>query len=140
MQIPDADGDVPGTNYTFYNTDDPSTVADMDVCVNIDHPNVGDLVIVMENVDTGIQVQLLNVPVACAGKNLRIYFDDEAAQTAASVCSNGTPAINGSYRPDEPLNVYDGLPIAGEWRIRVFDFFEGDSGSIRGTFLWWTPQ
>lgn len=140
VQIPDADGDVPGTNYTFYNTDDPSTVTDMDVCVNIDHPNVGDLVIVMENVDTGIQVQLLNVPVTCSGNNLRIYFDDEAAQTAASVCSNGTPAISGSYRPDDSLSAYDGLLIAGEWRIYVYDLFEGDTGSIRGTFLWWTPE
>jgi subtilisin-like proprotein convertase family protein len=133
--IPDDD---PGQLTVSFDNLPTGTIEDLNFCVNIDHTWVGDLTFVLEQISSGIQVQLLDVPGNCSGDNLRIYFDDEAAQSAASVCSNGTPAISGTYRPDEPLSTYDGMQLGGDWQLIIVDKTTPDVGYLRGSYIWWT--
>jgi hypothetical protein len=61
-----------------------------------------------------------------------VYFDDEAGPSADTMCSNGTPALSGAYRPYQALSAFDGETWAGTWTINIADVFPPDTGQALG--------
>ena len=53
-------------------------------------------------------------------------FDDEAA----TAISAGVAPFTGSFRPESPLSVFDGLSQTGTWTLRIDDQVSGDSGTL----------
>ena len=57
----------------------------------------------------------------------RLTFDDEAATAIGAAAGSAT--FTGSFRPETPLSVFDGVAGDGTWRLRVSETF-GDGGDI----------
>ncbi len=53
-------------------------------------------------------------------------FDDSAAQ---GIDGAGAP-FTGTYRPEQPLSVFDGKPMAGDWTLKVVDQVAGNFGVL----------
>ena len=53
-------------------------------------------------------------------------FDDAATTPIAS----GTSPFTGSFTPESPLNVVNGIPANGAWTLKVVDTASGDTGTI----------
>jgi subtilisin-like proprotein convertase family protein len=51
--------------------------------------------------------------------------------SAATPISAGSPPFTGSFRPETPLNVFNGQNLFGFWRLRVNDNAGTDTGSVR---------
>jgi subtilisin-like proprotein convertase family protein len=101
-------------------------IEDVNVTLTITHPFDGDLGIYL----VPPQGDLVRLAFRCghAGDNyVGTVFDDEA--TASVV--NGTAPFSGSYTPDSPLQVLDGLGAGGNWMLRVTDFARNDSGTLQ---------
>jgi hypothetical protein len=102
-------------------------ISDFNVCVNISHTFVGDLLVEIEHVDTGTTVVLIDRPgypagaFGCAGQDIRVYLDDEAAAPVEGQCAFSTPTINGAFRPNASLSAFDGEMFNGTWQVRVID-------------------
>jgi subtilisin-like proprotein convertase family protein len=136
LAIPDNDN-VTGVSL-FGQFQDSRVITDLDVCININHTWVGDLVVTIEHADTGTIVTLLNVNPGCSNNDVRVLLDDEASTQADAVCGGSSPAINGSYRPTQSLSAFDGEMLDGQWIITVFDFAAGDTGTVLGAVLYYT--
>jgi hypothetical protein len=109
---------------------------DLNICLNINHTWVGDIVVILEHVDTGTVAAMLDVNPDCSGNNIRVLLDDEASQFADDQCSGSGPAINGTFRPTDPLSTFDGELIDGTWVLYIYDFAAGDTGEVLGGFFY----
>jgi len=114
-------------------------LTDLDVWVRVDHTWVGDLRVILRHMGSGTQRRLLNRPgvpprFGCGGDDIDATFDQSVATAAEGVCVTPGPfAIEGDLRPDQSLNNFNGVPLAGDWRLTVSDRASFDTG----TFLEW---
>ena len=109
-------------------------VMDADVSVRIDHTWHGDIEIQLEHPD-GTTINLVR-PTGDSGENFgsgdcadvatHTRLDDEAASsiTAAS------PPFIGSFRPFQPLAGLNGKSLEGNWKLRVLDIANDDTGTL----------
>jgi subtilisin-like proprotein convertase family protein len=151
VPIPDADEQGGATGVAVYfNPTSGGVIADLDICVNIDHTRVGDLFVELEHMTTGTTVTLLDRPgvpaideFGCQGDDIRVYLDDEALTSVENQCGLGTPSIQGAFKPNSPLIAFDGESIVGQWQLRIFDK-AGDSdwkGEVVGSTIFsWSTQ
>ncbi|NBC18732.1 MAG: CSLREA domain-containing protein, partial [Bacteroidetes bacterium] len=114
-------------------------IADLRVEPTIAHPNVGDLTLQLEHVDTGTLILLINQPNfgagTCTGNDIQIQLNDAAPLDVQTNCAGDpNPAYTSGeqYRPAEPLSNFDGELMAGTWRLTV-----ANGGSFPGTFTKW---
>jgi subtilisin-like proprotein convertase family protein len=115
---------------SIINVTDMRTVQDVNVTFNIQHTFdsdlTGDLI-----APTGLTIRLFN-PHGGSGDNYtNTTLDDQAAGPLG-----GPPPFTGTFKPDSPLNVANGIPAAGAWKFFVVDHSPVDTGSI----LNWTLQ
>lgn len=89
-------------------------VTDINVSVNITHPDVSQLEVKLTHVDSGRQVVLV-APGDRTGANLNLTFDSE-----------GAPAV----QPSESLLAFNGVDPNGNWTLSVLDTESGDSGTL----------
>ncbi|HNT78048.1 MAG TPA: S8 family serine peptidase, partial [Anaerolineae bacterium] len=132
------DNYAPGVNDSLL-LPDFDALRDLNVAISITHNFVGDLVVILEHVNTGITTTLLARPgstvsnmVGCPGDDMDILLDDSAAQSVGEACRAETPAYppGGVYRPQEPLSVFNGVNFSGTWRLHVADHAGGDTGVL----------
>jgi subtilisin-like proprotein convertase family protein len=122
--IPDNDpaGAVSTLNVSGSNC---GSLADVNVTLQITHPFVGDLAIVLTNVPTGRSALLFAG--SCGGDdNLNAVFDDQAATDVQCPPS-------GTFKPANPLSVFNGINPDGAWTLQVMDLASGDVGTLD----WW---
>ncbi len=132
--IPDNERDVLVSGVTVLGGE-PNARA-VRVVVEVEHSFVGDLRFDLAR--TGFNdppVSLMHnarqeATDACAGRDLRVLFDDAAPTFAQAACADSNPALDGRYRPLDPLSSFDGQPSAGEWTLRVFDSVFRDAGTL----------
>jgi uncharacterized repeat protein (TIGR01451 family) len=107
------------------------------VSVHVTHPAVGDLVLELIGPD-GTVVALAknqgangdNFGTACTPLSSRTTFDDNAPFEI----SVANPPYAGTFRPDEPLDVFEGKSagaLNGTWRLRVIDSGANDVGTLQ---------
>lgn len=106
-------------------------VADVNVLVNINHPNVGDLNLVLEHVLPGGTTKSVPLSIynGASGDNYEgTLFDDEAG----SAIEAGAAPFTGSFRPQAgaTLSEFDGVSPAGSWTLKVMDPVSGNAGAI----------
>ncbi len=125
IAIPDS---TPAGISSTVTVDSPWPVTDVDVLLNITHTYDGDLDISL--VGPGGAAVDLSSDNGGSGENfVATVFDDEAATPITS----GSAPFTGSYRPEQPLSVFDGGPAAGSWTLKVVD----DAGADVGTLDSW---
>ncbi len=102
-----------------------SPLLDVNVSIRLTHFYNSDLAITL------IAPNGTRVPLSTnRGGNSRDYiltvFDDEAT----SPISSGTGPFTGSFQPESPLSVLDGINVNGTWTLEIADQALGDIGSL----------
>ena len=107
---------------------------DVDVSLRADHTTVGDLQLALGHPD-GTELILAdhaggNYPNygrgACGMDAVPTIFDDQASTNI----SEGRAPFAGRYRPEEALAAFSGKSPTGDWRLRVSDAYDNDSGTL----------
>ncbi len=117
------------------------TIQDVNVLVNTSHTWVGDLIFTVTHIDTGTAVTIIDRPgvpastFGCANNNILATLDDEAILPVENQCAAGTPTINGTFIPNNPLSVFDGENSTGTWRMTVTDAVGPDTGTLNSWSL-----
>jgi len=110
---------------------DHHIISDIDVSVSLAHTNVFDLQIFLKSpAGTTLCLNMYNFDEFFIGENyIQTIFDDEAQLPIEQAQSPFT----GRFRPKagNPLEVFDGQDIYGLWRLRIYDAFEMDRGSLQ---------
>ncbi|MGD9611925.1 MAG: alpha-amylase family glycosyl hydrolase [Kiritimatiellia bacterium] len=109
-------------------------VTDIDVRLRIDHTYDRDLVLALQHPD-GSEVLLVNRR-GRSGNDFGTGDCGAAAYTvldqgAALSITNGTAPFAGTYRPESPLDAFNGKPLNGTWRLRMTDVDSQDAGTNR---------
>jgi subtilisin-like proprotein convertase family protein len=104
---------------------DINTVTDVNVRIDITHTFDGDLDIYLIG-PNGTQIEL-STDNGGSGENYTdTVFDDQAA---ASV-TTGVAPFTGSFKPEMPLSVFNGINAAGTWTLKVVDDAGIDVGTL----------
>ncbi len=117
---------------------DTRQIVDIDVQLDINHTWVGDLNINLTHLNTGDSVNLIHRPgrpatsLGCSNDNIKAILDDELSSAVENKCASSPAAISGIYIPNQPLSWFDGVSIAGEWRLNVSDRSASGTGTLRG--------
>jgi subtilisin-like proprotein convertase family protein len=112
------------------------SLSDVNASVQINHTWVGDLIVTLTHVDTSKSAIIIDRPgrtvsgFGCSGDNINATLDDQASTPVENVCGSGSPAIQGTFGPNNPLSVFNGDSIAGTWRLKVVDAEAGDVGTL----------
>lgn len=110
-----------------------STIADVNVVIDIDHARVSDLVAIV-TAPNGMAVQLFTSPGDdCGSDGIRLTFDDEALATALALddfCDPLEPSIQGAFQPASSLSLFDGQDPNGVWTINISDARSGEGGTV----------
>jgi subtilisin-like proprotein convertase family protein len=114
------------------------SIGDLEVALDITHTWVGDLVVRLTHVESNTVVTLLDRPgttdplsgFGCDGDDIDATLSDAAASAVEEACAVASPAISGSFRPNELLSAFDGEPIWGTWQLTVDDAIESDAGQL----------
>jgi subtilisin-like proprotein convertase family protein len=137
LAIPDAS--IPGITATV-NVPDAGTVSRLRVTVSTNHSFIGDLAARLTAPD-GTSIELFERPGGAifgfgsgAAGLTGVVFDDTAPSSIQDLPpwtgGPSTPAISGSFQPNEPLSKFAGHSQSGAWKLRVYDASGGDSGSL----------
>ena len=125
--IPDATGATTGVLEATMTIVDHRTIGDLNVFVSIDHENIVDLGLSLENVDTGLSTSLYTS--GCPqGTALFTVFDDDGSPLS---CPPTDP--NAPIQTDNPfarLDSFDGMDLAGDWKLNVADLGVGRTGTL----------
>lgn len=112
------------------------TVVDLNVVVNITHPIDSELDIFLI-APNGTEIELSTDNGADGDNYINTTFDDAAG---ISITAGAAP-FTGTFRPEENLAQLNGLPIAGDWTLRVIDDTPGGGEfPAAGTLLTWSLQ
>ena len=121
------------------------TVTEVRLSLELDHPWVGDLSVVLES-PGGASATLFDRtgqvpagfpgPFGCGGDDVDALFRDTASLSVDEVCSITTsPVLAGPLRPNQPLSGLNGIEPTGVWTLRVSDMQSGDAGVLRSVTL-----
>ena len=122
--IPKSILDLESTYDTLLLELDGAIVTDVDVKLGISHGSDGDLFIYLKRDDTETELSTGN---GGNGNNyINTIFDDEATTSI----QDGDPPFTGRYRPEEPLSIFDGKYLNGDWILHVYDNNSGDEGDL----------
>ena len=111
-------------------------LTDLNVSVQSTHTWVGDLVFTVKNVGTSTSVTIIDRPgvpasnYGCSYDNIAATLDDEAAAPVENQCASSTPAISGTFSPNNPLAAFDGQQLANTWTLNASDRASGDTGTL----------
>jgi subtilisin-like proprotein convertase family protein len=106
---------------------DDDLISDLNVTLDISHTNVSDLRIILQHVDTGTEITLLDQFENCTYPDILATFDDSGSSPQ---CQTSSPAISGTLQPQDPLSAFDGERLGGTWRLHVDDLFQPDTGTL----------
>jgi len=112
------------------------TLQDLDIDIVAAHTWVGDLRFILTHEDTGTSVTIFDRPgvpattYGCAGNDVDVTLDDEATSPVEDQCGSGTPTIDGTFSPNNPLSAFDGEDLAGTWIINASDHVTADTGTL----------
>ncbi len=114
-----------------------TTIADLDVTVNMAHAWPGDLSMVLTHQNTGTAVTFIDRPgvpastYGCSTDNIQATLSDEAALPVENQCNGSAPAINGTFSPNNALSAFDGESSSGTWVLSVTDSYtSADAGTL----------
>lgn len=123
------------------NVPDSGTVTDLNLVLDITHPWVGDLQIILTSpAGTSVTVVELignvNPPAAtgcgCSGDNITTTLNDESA---GGPVESACPPTGPDYTPHSALSAFDGENISGVWTLDIYDWTFDDTGTLNSWSL-----
>jgi subtilisin-like proprotein convertase family protein len=125
-----------------------TTIASVRVSVELTHPWIGDLRVVLRH-PSGTEVLLVDRPGftgaagglgfpgpwGCGGNGFDVTFGDSAIIAAEEACETVGVAMVGEKRPTVALATLVGLPPSGSWDLVIEDQVAGDAGTLMGFCL-----
>ncbi|WP_027137924.1 T9SS type A sorting domain-containing protein [Gaetbulibacter saemankumensis] len=100
-----------------------TTISDINVSVDINHTYKGDLQITLLSPQNS-QTNLLTAGYCGAG-SLNITFDDDANTLDCNNSEN-----NETYKPVNPLSIFNGENPSGNWTLGIVDLAAEDTGTL----------
>ena len=104
------------------------SVTDINVRLEADHTRLSDLRFVLTQVESGRSARLFTRQLGCTGDNVQANFDDQTNNTVA--CLTAAPSINGTVRPQDDLARFNGLQVAGTYKLTVADEVTAETGQV----------
>ncbi len=129
VTIADATRTRSTTTTIAINVTEAITIRDLNVDLSLDHTYVSDLRIRLIAPD-GTAVTLVNRR-GGSRSNMRLFFDDQATSSIASVAGN----LSGSYRSEQSLSAFNGKNALGRWLLEVTDLATIDSGRLNSVSI-----
>lgn len=116
---------------------DETFIHDLRIFIDIEHPELRNLYVYLQHPETGVNIPILTGSnTMFAGLNATLA--DSAEFDIVNDAGDGEPGDSvqafpeSAYRPIQPLEFMLGQPLAGEWRLIVFDFSDAEvDGEIR---------
>lgn len=123
---------VSTTNLTGYGltVNDSYTVSDLNINVNITHPNVGELFFGVRYPNESTEIHQLMWGSCGGSANINLNFDDEGNALNCATTTN-----NGNVIPQQPLSTADGNNSSGTWIFFITDIANGNSGTLNSVTL-----
>jgi len=106
-------------------------ITDVNVAIDITHTFDGDLDIFLES-PSGTVVELSTDNGAGGDNYSNTVFDDEGGTQSVAL---GVAPFIGRYRPETPLRILRGEESAGNWKLRISDDANVDTGTLQGWSL-----
>jgi len=132
VPLTDATPGGPGVATASFTVPAGATISDVDVRVDeLRHSFLGDLRLeVLHDGETVVLVERFGNPNFSGDDLVDVIFDDEATSLPPNT---GAGPISGRLLPATAgaLAAFDGHPATGTWSLRVSDFIEQDSGTLR---------
>jgi subtilisin-like proprotein convertase family protein len=97
-------------------------ITDLNVCINLTHPYLSDLVITLTS-PANTTIRIIN-PNQCQGANINATFDDSGAPLSCGA------TITGISQALENLATFNGEMAAGVWTLTVIDTLVIDDGVL----------
>ena len=113
------------TTVSTLTVDSHGSITDLNVFLNLNHAFDGDLLISLTGPNL-TEVTLSNRRGYGGDDFSSTVFDDEALVSISA----GAAPFSGSFKPENPLSVFDGLDVFGTWTLRVADQAGLDSGTL----------
>ncbi len=135
--LPIPDNDPSGVENSL-SIPDLGVIVDLDVYINVEHTWIGDVSVQITHQETGHGALLLDragIPGSdsgCSNDDAIAILDDGASLPVENECDSSSPAISGTYRPQEALSIFKGENTSGSWTIRAADGNPGDTGRLVG--------
>ncbi|MGB3342296.1 MAG: M36 family metallopeptidase, partial [Aequorivita sp.] len=132
--VPIPDNNATGVTRTMTVTENVA-ITDLNVNLDISHTWVGDVIVRIKS-PAGTTAVIVDRPgrtssgFGCDGDDIFATLDDEAATNVENECAPTVPTINGRFRPNNPLSVFDGQNTQGVWEITVYDRDSGYTGTL----------
>jgi subtilisin-like proprotein convertase family protein/Zn-dependent metalloprotease len=114
------DNDVNGATSTM-TVSDGLTIDDLDISVNVAHPAIGDLTLVLSQTTT---------------ETVRVVLHDRTGDNQANIVTN----YDRQSPPKEPLAVFNGRSVQGTWTLQAIDSKSGNVGTIQSWRLEVRPR
>ena len=115
-----------------------STITDINFYVVLDHTDLSDLQITLDNPSGGGPITLFSGLSSTCNAGLRVTIDDEATRTFAELqgnCSSGV-VLSGTFQGQAMLNSLIDMNPLGTWTVRVQDNNSaGGGGTIQKLVL-----
>lgn len=111
-------------------------VGEVSVRVELAHEWLGDLSIsVSHHGATALLIERVASDTwsyGCGGEDIDARFTGSAAIFAESLCdpAGPTPMFFGDILPAQPLSIFEGMPIEGDWTVTIIDHNPIDTGVI----------
>lgn len=100
-------------------------IDDVNVSLNISHTAIEQLYITLTS-PTGTTI-VLQENICGTKDDMLVTYDD---QGKILICTDGTPTINGIYKPKELLSTYNTENGIGDWTLTIEDNTQGDIGQL----------
>lgn len=115
------------------------TIASVEIKdIDIKHEWVGDLSLILRS-PSGTEVALMDRPgfpanlFGCDNTDLFLNFNQDIGndyQDLENTCGSNAPAISGTFKPIESLEILSGEPARGTWTLIVKDQADEDGGTL----------
>jgi len=132
VAIPDGTGanQAGAVAFNTINVSDSGAISSMKVSLNVTHTYVGDLIIQLQHPNGTDFVNIWNRTCnSTAFGDIDVTFEDGLP---AITCASPT---TGSYAPENPLSVFNGLEMNGDWTIALVDNYNNDTGTLNSWSL-----
>ena len=134
-EIPLEDRTEEGLGFTtdFFTIEDAGFLHSLQVNLDIRHTRVFDLIVFLENLQTGAFIPLVNRPFSFQPNIVTTMADSadfDVIDDLSFESPSGTSFPEAAYRPVTPLEFLVGEQITGEWRLTIIDRLEEESGTL----------
>lgn len=99
-------------------------VEDIELNLNLNHTNDGDLLITLIKDANIVNLSQFN------GEGGQNYTNTTFDDSATVLITQGTPPFTGRFRPQSSITAFLGKQMHGSWILRIYDLHSGNTGNL----------